>query len=419
MVGLMMNNRFRFLKFLFTVTFFINSYISALASSSKSGHVLVLYTGGTIGGLTNPDNPSTYTAGAIQSGEAILQEIEFFKDKIKNKSVIVQDVFETPIDSRDFDNEHWQILANAIQTALDTPRVEGIIIMHGTDTLELTLTLFRGMFNLRFPIVYTGAMRPADSKEGPDGPKNLVNAFKLIEKLLVDLSSPSTKNRSLQGRDESSKDSAITHHHHQHSGSEMLVYSVLGKQISNSSESTKVGLKHYNGSNERQTSGEVSPRITLHSKVPSLEDLSLVSVPPFDYKKIRFLPKVAIVDVGPLFDIKILLSALNDPDIKGIIVQAMGDGTLSINVKDCLSTYKKTTDLKPMIRCSYVPIQISTAEEEGVVNACPDDNEYRCVPAKKLTANKAAIVLSKVIQKYHEQLLTLETLQFWVDYHCF
>lgn len=67
-------------------------------------------------------------------------------------------------------------IRDAVATALDDPRVVGVVVLHGTDTLEET-AMFLDLFHRDpRPVVVTGAQRPADHPD-PDGPRNIETAI--------------------------------------------------------------------------------------------------------------------------------------------------------------------------------------------------------------------------------------------------
>jgi L-asparaginase len=70
---------------------------------------------------------------------------------------------------------------DAVTTALDDPRVVGVVVLHGTDTLEET-AMFLDLFHRDArPVVVTGAQRPADHPE-PDGPGNIATAIATVRR---------------------------------------------------------------------------------------------------------------------------------------------------------------------------------------------------------------------------------------------
>lgn len=82
------------------------------------------------------------------------------------------------IDSKDATPQHWLRLHTAITEALARPEFAGLVVSHGTDTLEETATLLALTLAPTKPVVLTGAMRPP-SEAGADGPRNLLHAIRL------------------------------------------------------------------------------------------------------------------------------------------------------------------------------------------------------------------------------------------------
>lgn len=80
------------------------------------------------------------------------------------------------IDSKDMSHAHWLALARRCEQLLDDPTVVGIVIAHGTDTLEETAFFLSQVLNASKPVVLTCAMRPATSAAA-DGPQNLQDAL--------------------------------------------------------------------------------------------------------------------------------------------------------------------------------------------------------------------------------------------------
>ncbi|WP_185955414.1 asparaginase domain-containing protein [Tepidiphilus sp. J10] len=82
------------------------------------------------------------------------------------------------IDSKDATPQHWLRLHTAITEALARPEFAGLVVSHGTDTLEETATLLALTLAPTKPVVLTGAMRPP-AEAGADGPRNLLHAIRL------------------------------------------------------------------------------------------------------------------------------------------------------------------------------------------------------------------------------------------------
>src|SRR5204863_385547 len=69
----------------------------------------------------------------------------------------------------------WQALAQRVHHHLLRDDVAGIVVTHGTDTMEETAYLLQRVLAPNKPVVLTGAMRPASSRQA-DGPRNLADA---------------------------------------------------------------------------------------------------------------------------------------------------------------------------------------------------------------------------------------------------
>jgi len=139
-----------------------------IASPPGSAKVVVLGTGGTIAGraAVQGDNLG-YRAGEVGVDE-LLAGIEV-------PGVTLQAEQVANIDSKDMDAGVWRALALRCAHWL-AQDVAGIVVTHGTDTLEETAFFLHSVLAPRRPLVLTCAMRPATSL-APDGPQNLRDAI--------------------------------------------------------------------------------------------------------------------------------------------------------------------------------------------------------------------------------------------------
>ena len=83
------------------------------------------------------------------------------------------------IDSKDMDFAVWRALVQRCAHWLAQGDVVGLVVTHGTDTMEETAYLLQAVLAPRKPVVLTGAMRPATTP-APDGPQNLADALAVV-----------------------------------------------------------------------------------------------------------------------------------------------------------------------------------------------------------------------------------------------
>jgi L-asparaginase len=82
------------------------------------------------------------------------------------------------VDSKDMSPALWLSLLAALKRQLQRPEVTGVVVTHGTDTLEETAYFLHRVLAPSKPVVLTAAMRPATSLQA-DGPQNLLDAVNL------------------------------------------------------------------------------------------------------------------------------------------------------------------------------------------------------------------------------------------------
>ena len=138
---------------------------------------VILGTGGTIAGTAASASDHTgYTAA--QLGVAQLMAALPGVDQVMGGDTLqVEQVAQ--LDSKDMDHATWQALAQRCQHWLAQPEVGGIVITHGTDTLEETAWFLQKVLHSHKPMVLTCAMRPATAL-APDGPQNLLDALAVV-----------------------------------------------------------------------------------------------------------------------------------------------------------------------------------------------------------------------------------------------
>ncbi|MGE5866678.1 MAG: asparaginase [Rhizobacter sp.] len=146
---------------------------TAPATPTKKPVVVVVATGGTIAG-----------AGASSANSATYQAAKVPVDKLIAGLPELADVAEVrgqqafQIASESFTNEKLVELGKSISTLLKDPAVDGVVVTHGTDTLEETSFFLNLVVRTEKPIVLVGSMRPGTALSA-DGALNLYNAVVL------------------------------------------------------------------------------------------------------------------------------------------------------------------------------------------------------------------------------------------------
>jgi L-asparaginase len=127
-------------------------------------------TGGTIAGAASAASVSTDYKPASLSLAAVVDTVPELRARYD-----IEVTQPMQLASYDVRPEHWLDLHAAVMQAVNNPAVTGIVVTHGTDTLEETATFLHLSVDSDKPIVVVGAMRPATAYSA-DGPANLLDA---------------------------------------------------------------------------------------------------------------------------------------------------------------------------------------------------------------------------------------------------
>lgn len=139
---------------------------------AKKKKVAIISTGGTIAGAGKPGQSGIYKAGLISIDE-IIQSVPEVKD--------IADLEVYNVCSKDSNDITWEDILKIKETAErleNDPTIDGMVITHGTDTMEETAFALNLILDVHKPVVITGAMRPATATSA-DGPMNLMQAISL------------------------------------------------------------------------------------------------------------------------------------------------------------------------------------------------------------------------------------------------
>jgi L-asparaginase len=136
----------------------------------KRKHILIIYTGGTIGMVPNPVTKA-YEPFNFRQIESKVPELKRFDCKVST----VQ--FNPPLDSSDISPDDWVKMAEIIEE--NYAKYNGFVILHGTDTMAYSASALSFMLeNLHKPVIFTGAQLPIGIPR-TDGRENLLTSIEI------------------------------------------------------------------------------------------------------------------------------------------------------------------------------------------------------------------------------------------------
>lgn len=332
------------------ILFFLFSPLCwSAAMAQKLPNIHILATGGTIAGTGSSATGSSYSAGQVAINELISAVPELSEIANVTGEQIVK------IGSQDMSDEVWLKLAHYLNTLLKRQDIDGVVITHGTDTMEETAFFLNLTVKSNKPVVLTGAMRASTSLSA-DGPLNLYNA-------VVTAGAPESIGRGVLIVMNGSILGA-------HAATKMNTIDVQAFQAPNSGSFGYVfnGKVHYNQKTDK-----------LHTTQST-----------FDVTGIEKLPKVGIIysysNVEPE-----ALSALTENNYQGIIHAGVGNGNIHKNIFGQLTDASKKGIL--VVRSSRVPTGPTTLDAEI------DDSQYGFIASQELNPQKARILLMLALTK--------------------
>ncbi|MDR1407212.1 MAG: asparaginase [Tannerella sp.] len=250
----------------------------------NNAHVLLIYTGGTIGMVENAET------GVLEPFDFIHIK-EHLQEFVKLKFSIDTIPFRRPIDSSNMGLEEWKYIVHAIEENYHC--YDGFVILHGTDTMAYTASALSFMLeNLDKPVILTGSQLPI-GKVRTDGRENLITALELA----VD-------------KDEYGRPFVP----------EVCIF--FQNDLMRGNRTTKVNAENFSAfksyNHPLLAKAGVHIRYAHHHVLRTRE-----GTPAFHY---RLDPNVVIIKIFPGISPDMMNAMLNIPNLKGIVLETYGTG---------------------------------------------------------------------------------------------
>lgn len=326
--------------------------LSAMMAFAQKPNIHILATGGTIAGTGGSATSTNYTAGQVAIS-TLLDAVP----ELKNIANVSGEQI-ARIGSQDMNNEVWLILAKKINQLLKSPDIDGIVVTHGTDTMEETAYFLNLTVKSDKPVVLVGAMRPSTALSA-DGPLNLYNAVVTAgAKESVGKGVLVAMNGLILGAESVLKMNTTDVQTFQAPNSGALGYIFNGKVYYN-----QAPLKKHTTQSE------------------------------FDVTNLTSLPKVGIVYSYSNIEPDMVTPLLHH-GYKGIIHAGVGNGNIHKNIFPILAEARRKGIL--VVRSSRVPTGPTTLDAEV------DDAKYQFIASQELNPQKARVLLMLALTKTND-----------------
>src|SRR3954466_3559176 len=326
------------------------SWQSAAVQDKKRPNVVILATEGTIAGAAATGTQGGYTSGAVTI-DAMLAAVPGIEKVFAVKGEQISNV-----GSQDMSFDIMLKLAKRINELLPGD-VDGIVVTHGTDTMEETAYFLNLVVKSDKPVVLVGSMRPSTAVSA-DGPLNLYNAVGVA-------ADPRARGRGV----------LVLMNDWIHAAHSLTKTSTTAVQTFMSPLRGLVGVAAYG-----------------HNDFYSTPVWKHTTGSEFDVTGVTRLPRVDVIfacaDMSPD-----LIDAAAANGAKGIVIAGVGNGNMNKASLDAAARAAKKGVV--VVRSSRVPT--GTVGRNVEVN----DDELNLIASDELNPQKARILLSLALLKSH------------------
>ncbi|EHJ8978023.1 type II asparaginase [Campylobacter upsaliensis] len=324
-------------------------FIVGASMAEAKPKVAILATGGTIAGSIDSAVATTgYTAGVV-GVDVLIKAVPEIQNLAKIEGQQIAN-----IDSSNMRDEIWLKLAQEINK-LFASGVDGVVITHGTDTMEETAYFLNLTIKSDKPVVLVGAMRPSTAISA-DGPKNLYNAVALAA-------------------DKNAKGVMVAMNDKIQSARAVVKTHTLNVDAFSSPDFGDMGYI-------------VDGKVYFYNNVAKAHTKKT----PFDVKNLKELPKVDILYSYSNDGSGVAAKALFENGTKGIVVAGSGAGSIHEAQKEILKELL-TKGLKVAVSSRVVAGRVAVSEA---------DKKLGFISAEDLNPQKARVLLMLALTKTND-----------------
>jgi len=325
---------------------------AATLQAADLPNVRVLATGGTIAGAQPSATDYGYRPGAY--------DVNSLLKAVPNLDLLAVITGEqvANIGSQDMNDAIWLKLANRVNAVLAEPGMGGILITHGTDTLEETSYFLSLVTKSDKPVVMVGSMRPATAISA-DGPGNIYNGVAVV-------ADPGAKG----------KGTLVVLNDTIHYARNVMKTETTSVQTFRSLNRGPAGVVH---------TGKIRWFEPMDKKQGLASEFSI--------ENLDKLPRVDIIYAHANMSADLIDAAIRN-GAKGIVVAGVGDGNMTTPALDALTKAAK----------SGVVVVRSTRLAQGVVlrNNEVNDDERGFVASGELNPAKSRVLLQLALTKTND-----------------
>jgi L-asparaginase len=322
---------------------------SAGAHAADKPNIKILATGGTIAGAQSNQESYGYKSGTFK--------VEDLIKAVPNLDKLAQLSGEqvASIGSQDMNDAVWLKLAKRVNQLLASSDVDGIVITHGTDTMEETAYFLDLVVKSQKPVVLVGSMRPATAVSA-DGPGNLYNAVAIA-------ASPGARGRGV----------LVSLNDEIHSARDVTKTDTTSVETFRSPNRGAAGLVH-------------TGKISWFEK----SDRRHTSRSEFSVEGRDSLPRVDIIYAHANMSPDLIQAAIKN-GARGLVIAGVGDGNMTKEAIDLLAGAVK--DGVVVVRSTRLPAGMVLRNNEV------DDNKLGFVASGELNPAKSRVLLQLALTK--------------------